>query len=81
MKVIEKTPVLVVHPSEMKDGQIGVIVEWAGSCYLGEVVQRYGDELIVLNKPEGQAWGTLNVANNCKVRILPNGTTLEITDN
>jgi len=67
---------------DMNDGDIAVIVAWTQAEYVGHIVQRYGDVLITLGKPEGYRWpdcfrlGGLN--SFCRVRILEKGETLVV---
>jgi len=67
----------------MKDGQIAEIVQWSYGEAIGKIVQRYGKILIVLGGEKGKAFTTVldEIRENCRVRILPGGTTLEITNN
>ena len=47
---------------DMKDGDIGVIVEWFGSRIrneVGLVVQRYGNILVVLGKGSGSSYPSI----------------------
>ena len=65
---------------EMKDGQIGQITEWGGSTgrYGGTVVQRWGAKIVTLGASGG--WD-LFTGDTYRVRILLDGTRLEVTDN
>ena len=64
---------------ELKDGQIGVITQWSALKYLGVVVQIIGDRLIIIGSDE--IWGGVPKTSQYRVRILPEGTELIITNN
>ena len=61
----------------LEDGQIAVVI---GSEYCGEIVQRYGNNCIVIGKGYGHGW-TNCFENSIKVRVLNNGETIKIFDN
>lgn len=74
---------------EMKDGEIGVITQWYGTArYDGQIVQMYRgsklcnkDILIVIGGTAGDCWTLFDgVGADCRVRILPPGTLLEIME-
>lgn len=71
-----------IHPFELKDGEMAIITEWIfNQSYLGEIVQRFGEDLIVIGKPSKHSY--LNFFNNKKitnqqVRVLTVGTQIEI---
>lgn len=82
MKLIDKQP-NDVPLSEMKDGDIAIITGWTYAHYIGHIVQRYGDHLIVLGQPIGKGWtdmfkGTATIYSELRVEILKPGTKLEI---
>lgn len=70
---------------KMKDGEIGVIVEWSILEYLGRIVQRYKNHLLTVGGDPGSGWGEIFDKNgigdfsNCRVRILQPGELIEIT--
>jgi len=74
-----KTSVCV---SEMKDGDVAVIVDWTCRSYIGRVVQRYGDYLITIGGRCSQGWGEYfkseNIGGSCEVRILEKDETLVV---
>ena len=65
---------------DMRDGQIGVITEWGGSTvtYHGAPILRQNSSLINLNS--GGGWDVFK-EDAYRVRVLSNGTRLEVTDN
>lgn len=69
---------------ELRDGQLGEITEW-GECpssYCGRIVQGLGElGLVTLGRDKKITWGSPLTSDNFRVRILPNGTRLEVTDN
>ena len=73
----------LVSPRDMEDGQIGVIVKWPGSNYIGTVVQAYEDYLISVGEYSLQRWSC-----RCEmdekallVRLLEPGETIEVVSN
>jgi len=73
----EKLKSVVVQ--EMRDGDIAIITEWNVSAYIGQIVQRYRDDLIILGKSYVHSWTDAFVDaywDNCKVRILEDGEEL-----
>jgi hypothetical protein len=73
----------VIKASEMRDGQIGVIHEHAAS-YVGRIVQRYNNILIVIGEDSGHAFPSLlgsSAAEGVKIRLLEAGDTIEIVKN
>lgn len=78
MKILNRKNVSI-HPSEMKDGDIAVILQWGGFNYCGRIVQRYGDNLVALGLPKGQGWTNVNtLTKDCQVSILEPGSQLEV---
>ena len=76
-----------IHPAAMRDGQVGKITSHAMDSFIGVIVERCGDYLAPLNKvmtggtsPRG-VWRLANLSETFHVRVLPNGTRLEVTDN
>jgi len=72
----------VIHVTVFADGQIAVIHKWPGAPYHeGTIVQRYGNDLVSLGKPEGKSWRDRCTNNHPGlVRVLPTGTELQVTD-
>ena len=70
----------IVTPSEMKDGEIGEIVEWTFDGAIGRIVQKYKESLISLGMHSGKSFslaGNIKLK-GCEVRILPPGTKFEL---
>lgn len=76
----------VINVGKMRDGQMGVIVNWTDSDAVGEVVQRYGGYLVVLGERFQNSYDVFftvdrtNQEPNCLVQIFKPGDkiTLEI---
>ncbi len=81
--ILNKETRLGTFPHEMKDGQLGEIVKTLSGNYLGEVVQRVGDDLITIGKDSDQVWeGHCNSpTTSVQVRILVKGETITVGDN
>lgn len=87
MKVLTE-PRFEIHVSEMKDGDIAVIVSWKHVNNKDTIVQRCGDDLISLGKGLSSKWAgvfafgesrlTKGASPHCQVRVLPPGTTIEV---
>ncbi len=69
-----------ITPKEMYDGQVGVIMSGTDNYeYNGLVVIKvFGNQLICLDGV--QTWEDAN-STQFEIKILPNGTKLEITNN
>jgi len=67
---------------DMNDGDIAVIVAWTQAEYVGHIVQRCGNALITLGKPEGHRWSDCfrpgDLIPSCRVRILGKGEMLVV---
>jgi len=68
--IVEKDDTIPVH--EMKDGEVGVIVEWSCKQYIGRIVQKYGEDLITLFRGHGSNFPTvLVIRKSCnRVRLI-----------
>jgi hypothetical protein len=66
---------------EMKDGQIGEIVQ--DNVYGGRIVQRFDRKLISLGFYSGKAWEYIfeSTATTMKIRLLEKGEKIFITRN
>ncbi len=69
--------------SELGDGQLGKVTHWTSDIAenRGTVVQHFGDTLVPIGRPRLEAWHPIPQSDDCRVRVLPNGTRLEVTDN
>ncbi len=72
-----------ISVTDMKDGQIGKIVKWIGESCIGRIVQRYKNHLITLGRDSGYSFqdffnGVSVISTDCRIKILPKGTQLEI---
>ena len=68
--------------SDMQDGDIGVVVMWSRN-YLGTIVQRYKDDLLVVGRNSGKGWSKIfNMGyarwEECRVRLLEKGEMLVV---
>jgi hypothetical protein len=79
LKLKDEVQVETIEMSELKDGQIAVIVDSFGN-YKGRIVQRYGDDAVALGMPSGNGWTNVEL-NTLKVRVLEAGETLVISNN
>ena len=79
IELVEKIRPEGLWPGDMKDGDIGVIVAWPVSVYVGQIVQRYQDQLISVGIRSAIRWNTFKVPNSCRVRLLKKGETLIVT--
>ena len=81
VKLVDKSDPTTINMHDMKDGDIGEIVEWPISSYTGRIVQRYKQYLLCVGRPSEYGWGTLfntDRDESCRVRILQPGELLEI---
>lgn len=81
MRVVNRNTPRIVTPAEMKDGEIGVIINWEDRPdYIGIVVQRHENILVTLGEEYGHSWTEADKITRplCQIEILPKGTTLEI---
>lgn len=82
VKLVENKKESLVCPKDMKDGQIGVIVEWPGTGYIGTVVQAYEDCLISVGEYSLKRWSHRSDQNrSCLIRLLEPGETIEVISN
>src|SRR5438045_3071511 len=68
-----------IHVINMKDGDIAIITKWgANHPYIGKIVLRNKNNLISLDIHD-TFWDNISsLSNNCRVKILPKGTKLEV---
>lgn len=92
MEILFKNVIKTCHALEMKDGDIGHIIQSSDSDHLGKIVQKYvvygktpdqDDELtkyVVLDSEEGEVFFKLHLLapNQSEIEILGPGTTLEL---
>lgn len=86
MVTLSNQPNNYIHVLAMRDGQIAIIRQWIANSYIGDIVQRVGNQLIVIGKPWGNSFPDIfNVKQcnlpNCLVQTLSDGATLTITNN
>lgn len=74
-----------IHIDDLEDGQLAEIVEWKlDHDIAGETVHRCGVSLIRVGERAGVAYLTFfdtPTDSLCRVRVLPNGTRLEVSNN
>jgi len=69
-----------IRVDKMKDGDIGVITAWGcNKSYLGQVVQRYRDTLIVIGTAEQHNWNIYDTP-DYRVKLLKKGDKLVVTE-
>lgn len=66
---------------QVRQGQVAIIVAWPIEKYVGTLIQRRAGQLFVLGPQEGGRVLYVNASDEARVRVLPNGTTLTLTDN
>ena len=85
VELLKEETVKGITACEMKDGEIGVVVAWKpnryiDNNYIGQVVQRYGNELINIGKDCLHGWSNIDgFSSACRVRVLEKGEKLVIT--
>jgi hypothetical protein len=70
----------VVMMEDLKDGQIGVVVDDNYPDYKGRIVQRYKNYGVPIGLRSGCGWSHAE-GNTLKVRVLEKDETLTIFDN
>lgn len=70
----------IVEMKDLKDGQIGVVVDKRYPSYCGKIVQRYKDYGVSIGQSSGSGWTGVEL-NTIRVRILREGERLMIFDN
>lgn len=80
-KVLEKSNIVAL--SEMKDGDVAVVIKWRNdSVPQGAVVQRYGKAIVLIGVQEDRCYPTIFDAvksvssGKYLVTILPKGTNI-----
>jgi len=85
VRLVETDYLPGIPVGQMKDGQIGVVVQWEREPdLLGRVVQRHGSRLISIGEPAGQTWSNLlqvSDTSGYRVRLLNPGEKIEVMDN
>ena len=77
----EKKKHLVILASDLKDGQIAIILNWTDMRFNSRIVQRCGLDLISLGLPIGNSFVSFFTAHSvkgCTVRVLKPGTKLVV---
>ena len=75
----EQKPGICVY--DMKDGDIGEIVDWPIEQYIGRIVQRYKNCLLIVGQDSRKGWSEIFDRphdNHCRIRLLQPGEMLEI---
>ena len=79
-KLVNKEDDMTVCACDMKNGQLGVIVEWPFKSFIGVVVQAYENQLIPIGYAD--AWDNRsNLKFDCRVRLLRPNETIVVIDN
>ena len=66
--------------SELKDGQLAIIIDTGFEHYYGRIVQRYGNSMVSIGLREGKSWSDIT-CNTLKVRVLDEGEIIVVTNN
>jgi hypothetical protein len=84
MRILKET-LQEIPIKDLKDGEIAVVTQWSVPHYIGLIVQRYDVHLITLGSASSKGWTEFFIKDfstgqfyNCKVRVLPKGTQIEI---
>ena len=77
VKLLNKNNRILTTVSELKDGQIAIMVDNAYAC---TIVQRYGSNLVAIGKRVGYGWSSCD-NNMLTVRVLEEGELIEIVNN
>ena len=78
IELVKKDRPKGIWVDNMKDGDIGVIVAWPYSSYLGRIVQRYESGLITIGIPGRNSWVCSTLPDDCRVRLLEKGEMLVV---
>ena len=78
MKIYNESVAKLIRPCDMDDGDIAIIRKWSLTDSIGKIVQRFGENLVVLGKNSGNSFEGLSKSAECLVEVLPKGTLLEI---
>jgi len=78
---LKKNTGRIISVHEMKDGQIGEIVQ--DGVYGGRIVQRFGDVLVTVGRYAGNSWEHVfsSKITITKIRLLEKGEKICITRN
>lgn len=81
MKIHKEESQDIIPARDMKAGEVAEIVSWGSVRYYdGVLVIRLVDHLYKIDGSD--LWSNpQKLSEDCKVRLLPNGTLLEITNN
>ncbi len=79
IKLVEEEKLKGIWVSDMKDGDVGVIVDCKIDCYVGRIVQRYINVLITIGTSNGHWSHIFDLPKNFRVRVLEKGETLIVT--
>ena len=79
-ELVEEKPNLLT-PYEMRDGEVGIVRKWAfdKKDYVGKIVQRYKDELILIGHPaENRNANMFSDRNHYQIQLLKKGDIIKI---
>jgi hypothetical protein len=80
IKLVKKEKPKGIWVGDMKDGDVGIIVDWTVAMCLDEIVQRYHNNLVGVGMSGGNGWSNLfindDLSTNCRVRLLEKGDIL-----
>ena len=81
VKLVDQNNPTTINIHDMKDGDIGEIVDWPVRGCIGRVVQRYKDYLLTVGQESGNGWGKIFSTSRDEgriIRLLQPGEMLEI---
>ena len=66
-----KESINTIAAGNMKDGDVAIIVDWTSmSSYKNRIVQRYGQDLVVLGASKADSWPDFfDALRNSKLRV------------
>lgn len=66
---------------DMDDGDIAEVVGRCNSDYLGDIIQRHGDDLVMIGGTIMKGWDNIDIlSNNFRVRLLTKGDAIVIEE-
>ena len=80
IELVKKESPEGIWVGDMKDGDVGVIVNWSLSGYSNIIVQLHNDSLIMVGQPADHRWTNVPFLDkSCRVRLLEKGEMLVVT--
>ena len=80
VRIAENSSDGTIAGDKLSDGQLAVIVSGINGCYVGRIVQQHAGIVIQIGQLSGHTFRN-GLSKTTRLRVLPNGTMLEVTDN